>query len=236
MRAVLTADDIGRKRFGRNLYDWPVLAWDVVSYIGDRVVAIAAETRLAAEEAAKLVDVTYEELEPMLTASAALAETAPALHPEWQSYRFLEFTDKPRPKYGHPNIHGETTIKRGGDIEAALASAYRVFENRYETPRQHCGYIEPHATMVWIDDDGTVHVQTPNKGPYSMRLQLSNVAEIPLEKVIIESSAIGGDYGGKGFTIDDLPVYFLATATGRPVRYVESWQEDLGATHSRHTE
>src|SRR5580692_11436814 len=98
VRAVLTAEDIGHRRFGRNLYDWPVLAWDVVSYIGDRVVAIAADTRNAAEQAAKLVEVEYDELEPMLTAASAIAPTAPAIHPEWQQYRFLEYTDKPRPK------------------------------------------------------------------------------------------------------------------------------------------
>ena len=235
VRAVLTADDIGRRRFGRNLYDWPVLAFDTVSYIGDRVVAIAAETRTAAEEAAKLVEVDYEELEPMLTAAAAIAPTAPAIHPEWQSYRFLEYAEKGHPTYEHPNIHGETSVSRGGDVEQELAKAYRVFEHRFSTPRQHCGYIEPHATLVWIDDDGTVHVHTPNKSPYSLRLQLSNVAEIPIEKIVVEPSAIGGDYGGKGFTIDDFPVYYLAKATGRPVRYVETWAEELGANHSRHT-
>lgn len=80
-----------------------------------------------------------------------------------------------------------------------------------------------------------MHVHTPNKGPYNLRRQFANVAEIPLEKIVIESTAIGGDYGGKGFTIDDLPVYYLAKATGRPVRYVESWAEELGANHSRHT-
>ena len=235
VRAVLTAEDIGHRRFGRNLYDWPVLAWDTVSYIGDRVVAIAADTRNAAEQAAKLVEVEYDELEPMLTAAAAIAPTAPAIHPEWQQYRFLEYADKPRPQYDHPNIHGETSVSRGGDVEQALAKAHRVFEHRFSTPRQHCGYIEPHATLVWIDDDGTVHVHTPNKSPYSLRLQLSNVAEIPIEKIIVECSAIGGDYGGKGFTIDDFPVFFLAKATGRPVHYVETWAEELGANHSRHT-
>jgi CO/xanthine dehydrogenase Mo-binding subunit len=234
VRAVLTAGDIGRRRFGRNIYDWPVLAFDTVSYIGDRVAAVAAESRQAAEDAAKLVEVEYEELEPMLTASAAIAPTAPAIHPEWQSYRYLEYANKPRPSYSHPNVHGEDVMRRGEDVKAALAGAYRVFEHRFSTPRQHCGYIEPHATLVWIDDDGTVHVHSPNKSPYSLRLQLSTVAEIPLDKVVVESTAIGGDYGGKGFTIDDFPVYYLAKATGRPVRYVESWAEELGANHSRH--
>lgn len=235
VRAVLTAADIGRRRFGRNLYDWPVLAFDTVSYVGDRVVAIAAETRTAAEEAAKLVHVEYEELEPMLTAAAAIAPTAPAIHPEWQSYWCLEYAEKPRPQYDHPNIHGENSYRRGDDVEEALAKAYRIFEHRFSTPRQHCGYIEPHATLVWIDDDGTVHVHTPNKSPFALRLQLSTVAEIPIEKIIVECSAIGGDYGGKGFTIDDFPVYYLARATGRPVRYVETWAEELGVNHSRHT-
>lgn len=235
VRAVLTAEDIGRRRFGRVLYDWPVLAFDTVSYIGDRVVAIAAETRSAAQEAAKLVEVEYEELEPMLTAATAIAPTAPAIHPEWKSYRCHAFTDKGHPQYDHPNIHGENSFTRGGDVEQALAKAHRVFEHRFSTPRQHCGYIEPHATLVWIDDDGTVHVHSPNKSPYSLGLQLSNVAEIPIEKIIVECSAIGGDYGGKGFTIDDFPVYYLAKATGRPVRYVETWAEELGANHSRHT-
>lgn len=235
VRAVLTAEDIGRRRFGRVLYDWPVLAFDTVSYLGDRVVAIAAETRVAAQAAAQLVEVEYEELEPMLTATAAIAPTAPAIHPEWKSYRCHEFAANGYPQYDHPNIHGESILRRGGDIEAALAKAYRVFEHRFSTPRQHCGYIEPHATLVWIDDDGTVHVHSPNKSPYSLRLQLSNVAEIPIEKIIVECSAIGGDYGGKGFTIDDFPVYYLARATGRPVRYVETWADELGANHSRHT-
>ena len=61
------------------------------------------------------------------------------------------------------------------------------------------------------------------------------MAEIPLNKIIVECTAIGGDFGGKGFTIDDFPVYYLAKATGRPVRYVETWAEELGANHSRHT-
>ncbi|HEY5348131.1 MAG TPA: hypothetical protein VIJ64_00285, partial [Candidatus Lustribacter sp.] len=73
VRAVLSGGDIGPLRFGRQLFDWPVLAYDVVRFIGDRVAAVAAETREAAEEAARLVDVTYDELEPLLTPAAAMA-------------------------------------------------------------------------------------------------------------------------------------------------------------------
>jgi len=236
VRAVLTADDIGRPRFGRQCFDWPVLAVDYALYVGDRVAAVAADTREAAEEAAQLIDVTYEELQPLLTASAAIAPSAPALHPDWNTYHYLQYVDKPRPQYEHPNIRGEFSNRRGDvDIEQALASAHRVFEHRFATPRQHCGYIEPHATMAWIDDDGTIHLQSPNKSPFALRTQLAHVAQVPIEKVIVEVGALGGDFGAKGYTVDDFPVYFLARATGRPVRYVESYTEELGTNHSRHT-
>ncbi len=66
VKAVLTAEDIGRPRLGRQIFDWPVLAFDVVRFIGDRVAAVAAETREAAEEAVRLIEVTYEELAPVL--------------------------------------------------------------------------------------------------------------------------------------------------------------------------
>jgi CO/xanthine dehydrogenase Mo-binding subunit len=235
VRAVLTAADIGNARWGRNCFDTAVLAIDHVLYVGDRVVAVAADTREVAETAARLVEVEYDELEPMLTASAAIEPTAPALHPDWKNYHYLTYAGKEKPTYEHPNIRGQWETRRGADdIEAALASAYRVFERRYSTPRQHCGYIEPHATLVWIDDDGTIHVQTPNKSPFAFRTQLAHVAGVPVEKVVVESAALGGDFGAKGGTPDDFPVYFLAKATGKPVRHVESYTEELGANHSRH--
>ena len=235
VRAVLTAADIGPRRFGRQIFDWPVLAYDLVRYIGDRVAAVAAETREAAEEAARLVEVTYDELEPVLSPAAAIAPGAPVLHPDWHDYRFLSYLDREKPRYASPNIHGEVVIARGdADIEPIFAAAHRVFEHRFSTPRQHCGYIEPHATVVWIDDDGTVHVRTPNKSPFALRSQLAFVAEIPPEKIVIEPAAIGGDFGGKGLTIDDFPCYFLARVTRRPVRFAQSYSNELGANTVRH--
>ena len=82
VKAVLTADDIGHPLMGRNMQDWPVLASGVVRYIGERVVAVAAESQQAAQEAAAIVDVTYEELAPVLSPAAALAPDAPILHPD----------------------------------------------------------------------------------------------------------------------------------------------------------
>ena len=62
VHAVLTGRDVGPRRFGRLLFDWPVLAWDRVLFVGERVAAVAAETREAADEAIGLIRVEYEEL------------------------------------------------------------------------------------------------------------------------------------------------------------------------------
>jgi CO/xanthine dehydrogenase Mo-binding subunit len=233
VHAVLTSADIGPgRRSGRMLYDMPVLAYDRVLFIGDRVAAVAAETREAAEEAARLVEVEYEELPVLLDPFAALAPGAPVLHPDVDSYFFA---GKAQPKRMHPNVQGSClTLKGDADLEPIFASAHRVYEHRFQTPRQHAGYIEPHATTVWVDADGITHVWTVNKQPFSVRQWMSNTLGIPQEKIIVESAAIGGDFGGKGLTIDEYSGYYLSKATGRPVKHVYSYVDELQASSVRH--
>jgi CO/xanthine dehydrogenase Mo-binding subunit len=232
VKAVLVADDIGRVRQGRYLMDWPVLAFDTVRFIGDRVAAVAAETREAAAEAARLIDVEYEELAAVFDAPSALAPGAPVLHTDPSGYYYQ---GKIRETMPHPNLQGYNLLEKGdGTIDAVFERAYRVFERSYTTPRHHCGFLEPHATLVWIDDDGTVHVQSPNKSPFKLRAYLAHMAGIKPETVIVEPTAIGGDFGGKGLTIDEYPCYFLAKATGRPVRYVQTYVDELQTGATRH--
>ncbi len=114
------------------------------------------------------------------------------------------------------------------------ANAQRVFTQTFETPRQHAGFIEPHATLVWIDGDGLVHVWTTNKVPFRFRTMLARVAGVPEERIVVECTAVGGDFGGKGLTPDEFPCYFLARATGRPVRYVQTYADSLRTATARH--
>jgi CO/xanthine dehydrogenase Mo-binding subunit len=233
VHAVLTSADIGPgKRSGRMLYDLPVLAYDRVLFVGDRVAAVAAETREAAEEAARLVQVEYDELPPVLDPFAAVAPDAPVLHPDLDAYFYA---GNAPPKRAHRNVQGSNLMTKGdADLEPIFAAAHRVYEHRFVTPRQHAGYIEPHATTVWIDGDDVVHVYTVNKQPFSVRQWLSNVTGVPLEKIVVESAAIGGDFGGKGLTIDEYVCYYLARATRRPVKHVYSYVEELQASSVRH--
>jgi CO/xanthine dehydrogenase Mo-binding subunit len=233
VHAVLTSADIGPGfRSGRMLYDLPVLAYEKVLYIGDRVAAVAAETREAAEEAARLVIVEYEELPIVLDPFAALAPDAPVLHPELSTY----FYAGPKPPVRkHPNVQGSQLSTKGeADLDSIFASAHKVYEHEFSTPRQHAGYIETHAAMVWIDADDVVHVYTVNKQPFAVQNWMSNTLKIPPEKIVVESAAIGGDFGGKGLTIDEYVCYFLARATKRAVKHVYTYVEELQASSVRH--
>jgi CO/xanthine dehydrogenase Mo-binding subunit len=221
VRAIVTGLDLGPLRFGRKLFDRPVLAYDVVRFVGDRVAAVAADTKEAAEEAARLIDVTYEELPGVYTTQDALAPDAPVIHEHADEYLFQNETRPPR---AHPNIQGGIThVKGDADLEPHFAAAYRVFEHRFTTPRQHCGYLEPHATVVHIDDAGIVHVYSPCKAPFRLRGQLSIVTGVPVEQIVVERPSIG-----------EFPVYFLAKATGRPVKDVSTYVDDMRAMSVRH--
>jgi CO/xanthine dehydrogenase Mo-binding subunit len=229
--AVLTAEEIGHRRFGRTINDWPVLCWDKVHFIGDRVGIVAAESPEALAEGIELVAVEYEELPAVLDPLSALAEDAPVIHEDYDSYLT---TGRVRPYRPHPNLHGMSTITKGdSDIERVLASADRVIEHTFTTPRQHQGYIEPHVSLLWIDGD-MVRILTSSKSPFRLRNQMSTVTGLPVEQIDVDSCYVGGDFGGKGLSMDDFALYYVARETGRPVKAVMSYSDELQTSAGRH--
>ncbi|MFN0074470.1 MAG: xanthine dehydrogenase family protein molybdopterin-binding subunit [Chloroflexota bacterium] len=231
VHAVLTAEDIGHRRFGRTINDWPVLCWDKVHFIGDRVAIVAAETPEALERALQAVRVDYEGLTPVLDPLAALADNAPIIHEDYASYLT---TGSGWPNRPHPNLHGMSVITKGDeDIELALARADRVFEHTFHTPRQHQGYLEPHVSILWIEDQ-SVRIITSSKAPFRLRNQMSVVTGLPVEQIDVDSCYVGGDFGGKGLSMDDFALYYVAQATGRPVKAVMSYSDELQASAGRH--
>jgi CO/xanthine dehydrogenase Mo-binding subunit len=229
VRAVLTGADVRPARFGRRLQDWPVLAWDRVRFIGDRVAAIAADTLEAAEAAAAAVAVEYEELPAVFDPDAALAPDAPVLHPEASEYTYFGGARPPRP---HANAQGHV-VHEHGDVAAGFESAVAVFEHEFSVPRVHQAYIEPRASLVWIDGD-IVHVVTTNKAPFSLRDQMAVTIGVPAERIVVDTPHVGGDFGGKGLSLDEFALYFLARAAGRPVRSVLRYGDELQISNTRH--
>jgi CO/xanthine dehydrogenase Mo-binding subunit len=232
VRAVLTGADLPDVRFGRRLQDWPILAFDRVRFVGDRVAAVAADTPAQAAAAAAAIAIDYEELPPILSIDAATAPGAARIHPDARAYRYL---GGDRPPVPHPNVQGHTlTVKGTADIEAVLARADRVFEHRFTTGRQHQGHLEPHGASVWFGPDGVVHVLTTNKAPFSLRAQLATSFGLPPDRIEVDSGYIGGDFGGKGLSLDEGVCLALARATGRPVSSVMTYADELQAANPRH--
>src|SRR5262249_43296371 len=95
-------------------------------------------------------------------------------------------------------------------------------------------HIEPHACAAWIEADGTVRVVSTNKTPFTLRQQMSRTIGIPEEQIVVASAFIGGDFGGKGTSFDEYACYFLARATGRPVKAEMRYVGEVGAAPPRH--
>lgn len=227
--AVLTAKDLPDLLTGRLVYDMPVLAIDRVRFIGEKVAVVAAEDPDMAEDALASIDVEYEEMPAVFDAHEAMKSEAPLLHPDYRSYAHAPqkfFSDI-------PNVHSHVTWKLG-DIDKGFALAKRVFEHTFNTPAVHQGYIEPHASVVAIDPDGRVNVWISNKMPVRARELLADVIEIPEERIVVHLSQIGADFGGKGSLMDAPLCYHLAKRTGRPVKMVMTYTEELMAGNPRH--
>jgi len=101
-------------------------------------------------------------------------------------------------------------------------------------PPVHQGYIEPHACAAAIANDGKIDIWLSNKTPFIARRQLALAFGVDEDRVRVNATAIGGDFGGKGSLMDSALCYFLARASRRPVKMVMNYTEELTAGNPRH--
>jgi CO/xanthine dehydrogenase Mo-binding subunit len=228
VKAVITGQDVTGLRIGRCIYDTPVVADGVVRFIGEKVGAVAAETEEAAEQALDLIEVDYEEMEPLLDPFEAIRPDAPILHPDLLSYKGLPV---PVEKLGNVFAY----LKWGkGDIEAGFKQADLIVENTFTTQVTHQSYLEPHACVVKADPSGGAEIWSCSKTPFAVRTQLSNCLGVAKEKLVFHPMHIGGDFGGKGGFMDVPACYFLSLKSGQPVKMVMDYSEELVAGNPRH--
>jgi CO/xanthine dehydrogenase Mo-binding subunit len=228
VKAVITGEDVPGLRIGRCIYDTPVLADGVVRFIGEKVAAVAAVTRLAAEQALELIEIEYEEIEPLLDPVAALSPDAPVLHPDLLTYKGL-----PVPLDSVSNV--VAYLKWGkGDVEEGFKQADIIVENTYTTQVTHQSYLEPHACVVKVEPSGGAEVWSCSKTPFAVRGQLSNCIGIAKENLVFHPMHIGGDFGGKGGFMDVPVAYFLSKKSGQAVKMVMDYTEELTAGNPRH--
>ena len=230
VKAVITGQDAPGHYMGKVLRDMPVLCWDKVRYIGDRVAAVAAETPEAAEEAILLIHVDYELLPAVYDPNEAMKPDSPLIHDDVASY------------HGAPldvlatDVHnGQTRLAwEKGDLAEGFRQADVILEHSFYVPSRHQGYLEPFASVISIDDDSRIQAWSSSKAPFRARLQLAQAMGLQDEDIRVNVVSVGGDFGGKGDT-RDLPVaYLLAKMTERPVKIVMSYWEELTASNPTH--
>jgi len=208
--AVLTGKDLGSNAFyGVMIKDQGVVAVDRVRYVGEPIAAIAAETLEAAEEAALLVDIEYEELPSVFDAQEAIHEGAPVLHEKI-----------PNNIFKHAKL-------RHGDMDASFAEADEIFEDTFTSPVAQQASLEPHVSAAQWDDE-RLTIWTAAQAPFMVRKVLSEVFDIAPEAVRVIVPPIGGAYGGKGhIRIEPLVAAMARKTNGRPVKFILSRAEEF---------
>src|SRR5262245_25867649 len=143
VRAVVTGQDVPGHYMGKVMRDMPVLCWDRVRFVGDRVAAVAADTPDAAEAALAAIDVEYEALPAVFDPLVAMEPDAPLLHDDLTRY-----DGTPLNRLATDVHNGNTRLAWSkGDVTRGFAEADLVLEHQFYVPSRHQGYLEPHASM-----------------------------------------------------------------------------------------
>ena len=230
VKAIITGADVRGLYVGKQIRDLPVLCWDKVRFIGDRVAAVAAETVDAAEEAIQLIDVEYELLPAVFDPLEAMLPGAPLLHEDVTSY-----DGAPKEILAADLHNGLTRLSwKKGDVEQGFRAADLVFEHTFHVPARHQGYLEPYAASLAIEGDGRIQVWSSVKNPFTVRSQLAKSLRIAEEKIRMNVVNVGGEFGGKGDGVNLPILYFLAQKSGRPVKFIMTYAEELSASNPAH--
>jgi len=197
-----------------------------VRFVGDRVAFVAAETEEIAERAIKEIKVEYELLESILDSRNSMKSGAPILHDEEE---YVNFADSDPGK----NLAAEIRIDIG-DVEQGFKDADHIFEAEYEVPKVQQAHIEPHAVVTYWDEDDRLVIRTSTQVPFHVRRMIAPILELPIKRIRVIKPRIGGGFGGKQeMLIEDVAAH-LTIATGRPVQYVYTREEEFIASRSRH--
>jgi len=209
--------------YGPAYRDRPVLAIGVARYEGEPVAAVAAVDEATAEEALELIDVDYEPLAPVMTLEEALAEDAPLVHAGQPPAGHFADLSTLRPRPG-TNICHQFQFARG-DAAAALGGADVVVEDAYRFPAVQHVALEPHAAVAAWDETGALTLWASTQNPYSVRVELAKMFDVPLARIRVVVPHLGGGFGSKTYAKLEPLAATLARAAARPVRLAASVPE-----------
>ncbi|MCU1348467.1 MAG: xdhB, partial [Acidobacteria bacterium] len=206
---LFTYRDLAHNQFGAIIQDEPLLAEEIVTFIGQPIVVIAAESRDAIRRAKQAIVIDIERYEPVFTIDEAK--------------RRKDFIGPVR------------RIARG-DVASALAAAEHVLEGTFVNGGQDHFYLESQAALVQPGefDQLTVHSSTQN--PSEVQDVIAHLLGLPINKVITVTKRMGGGFGGKECqaTHPAAMAALVALKTRRPARVVYNKDDDMCVTGGRH--
>lgn len=208
VHAILTADDVpGENIFGLEHPDQPVLAFDIVRYVGEPVAIVAANHPEVAKSAVDAIYVDYEQLDPLVNSQEAI-EAAP-IHPEGNVIRHLVIN------HGDPDAVGNITV-----------------EGEYEVGMQDQAFLGTESGIAFPSADGGVDLHISTQWLHSDRDQVASALNLPEDLVRVTLAGVGGAFGGREDVSMHVHLCMLALHTGRPVKMVYDRNESfLGHVH-----
>ncbi len=204
----------GANRFGIIIKDEPCLVDDKVRRHGDAIAIVAAESEEKVNEALELIEVEYEEIEPVLSIERALEKDAPIIH-------------------GETNVH-QTKHLEHGDVDEAFKHCDVIVENEYST---HClshMFIEPDAGISYYDSEGMLTLRVSTQNAHYDRGEVAKLLNLPMNKVRVIQAVTGGGFGGKLDISVQLHLALLTYYTKRPVKMVRTRKESTTVSSKRH--
>jgi CO/xanthine dehydrogenase Mo-binding subunit len=200
-----------------------IMAREKALYVGHAVAAVAATTEAIAAQALALIHVDYDVLPHVIDVEAAMATGAPLLHDDM-------YTIGVEPKPAQPSNVAKRVEFSLGDIAAGFAKADIIVEREFNTAPVHQGYIEPHACLASVSEDGQADLWCTTQGQFIVRNFCAKLLGMPHARLRVTASEIGGGFGGKTVVYLEPLALALSRKAGQPVKMVMSRDEVFQAT------
>jgi 4-hydroxybenzoyl-CoA reductase subunit alpha len=221
VKAVITGKDLPIK-FGvlPISQDETAMAVEKTRYIGEIVVAIAADTEEIATQACKLVEVDYSPLRSFFD----MKESCEDVGTDQQIHSHCKFNN---------NIHKKAELRFGNQQEG-LANADHKVHVEFNFQGLNHGFTEPHAATAWWDENGLTII-TATQVPHYLHRYLAKVLEVPINQVRVIKPHLGGGFGGKSDPFPhEIIVSHLSRILGQPVKVRFNREEVFLTNHGRH--
>jgi CO/xanthine dehydrogenase Mo-binding subunit len=233
VKAVITADDLcdlpsefipaGEMMVNFRDMTRNVMAREKALYEGHAVAAVAAVSDAVAEQALNLIDVQYEVLPHVIDVEKAMQPDAPLLHDDM-------YTIGVDPKPAKPSNIAKRVEFGFGDLDAGFAKADVVVEREFTTKPVHQGYIEPHACLASVSEDGQAELWCTTQGQFIVRAFCAKLLGMEVSQLRVTASEIGGGFGGKTVVYLEPLALALSRKACQPVKMVMSRSEVFQAS------